>query len=415
LKNQQERYAHALAALSDPARTTLVLVTRPERSALAEAERTRAELAKQGVSNQLLLVNGLFRAAGQDPLAQRLEAIGQRALADMSPALRALPSVTIDLKPHNLVGLDALASFFAPASLQSGPAASAPAVSLNDLTPLSQLTDEIAAAGHGLIMFMGKGGVGKTTMAAAAAVDLALRGLPVHLTTTDPAAHLESALAEQVPNLRVSRIDPLAETEAYRERILERSRATLDDDALRLLEEDLRSPCTEEVAVFHAFSRVVFSSKREIVVMDTAPTGHTLLLLDATGSYHRDSMRQAASSGMHVGTPLMRLQDPAETRVVIVTLAETTPVQEAAHLQADLRRADIEPYAWVINRSLAATQTVDPVLRARATSEGREIERVKDTHASRVFIVPWSADEPTGPAALLKLVRPQSSAEARTT
>jgi arsenite-transporting ATPase len=237
----------------------------------------------------------------------------------------------------------------------------------------------------------------------------------VHLTTTDPAAHLESALAEQVPNLRVSRIDPLAETEAYRERILERSRATLDDDALRLLEEDLRSPCTEEVAVFHAFSRVVFSSKREIVVMDTAPTGHTLLLLDATGSYHRDSMRQAASSGMHVGTPLMRLQDPAETRVVIVTLAETTPVQEAAHLQADLRRADIEPYAWVINRSLAATQTVDPVLRARATSEGREIERVKDTHASRVFIVPWSADEPTGPAALLKLVRPQSSAEARTT
>lgn len=405
LKNQQERYARALATLSDPERTTLVLVSRPERSALAEAERTRVELAKQGVTNQFLLINGVFRASDpQDALAGCLEAIGAAALDAMAPGLRALPSYTVPLKPYNLVGLEALASFFAPASTSGAPGH---AVALDqDLAPLSALADELGAAGHGLVMFMGKGGVGKTTMAAALAVELASRGLPVHLTTTDPAAHLEGTLAAQVPGLRVSRIDPAFETQAYRERILERSRESLDQDALALLEEDLRSPCTEEVAVFHAFSKVVFSAKREIVVMDTAPTGHTLLLLDATGSYHRETMRQAGSGGLHVRTPLMRLQDPSDTRVVIVTLAETTPVQEAAHLQEDLRRAEIDPYGWVINRSLAATGTTDPLLRARAAAELDEIRTVTERHAKRVFVVPWSAEEPTGPRSLRGLMNP---------
>ena len=404
LKNQQARYTHALAALSDPARTTLVLVTRPERSALAEAERTRVELDKQGVTNQFLLVNGVFRATdGDDALACRLEAAGQAALREMPVALRALPSHEVALKPYNLVGLDALAAFFVetPAPTEQRAEARADA---GTLAPLSGLVDDVAAAGHGLVMFMGKGGVGKTTLAAATAVELASRGLRVHLTTTDPAAHLTHTLTAEVPNLRVSRIDPHAETEAYRQRILERSRSKLDDDAMALLREDLLSPCTEEVAVFHAFSKVVFSARREIVVMDTAPTGHTLLLLDATGSYHRESVRQATGSGLNVGTPLMRLQNPEETRVVVVALAETTPVQEATHLQEDLRRADIEPYAWVINRCLAATNTSDPILRARAQAERRELLRVAQEHAKRLYVVGWSADEPTGIQALRDLM-----------
>jgi arsenite-transporting ATPase len=279
-----------------------------------------------------------------------------------------------------------------------------------DLPPLDGLVDEIAAAGHGLVMVMGKGGVGKTTIAAAVAVELAGRGLPVHLTTTDPAAHLTEALGREVPGLKVSRIDPAAETAAYREKVLERSAHTLDAAGLALLEEDLRSPCTEEVAVFHAFSRLVFGARREIVVMDTAPTGHTLLLLDATGAYHREMLRTTAGVPGKVQTPLMRLRDPAYTRVLLVTLAETTPVLEAAELQSDLRRAGIEPFAWVVNASLAAAGPRDPVLAARAAAELEQIELVRTTLATRVAVVPWLAEEPRGPDRLRRILQPVGAA-----
>jgi arsenite-transporting ATPase len=265
--------------------------------------------------------------------------------------------------------------------------------------------DEIAAAGHGLVMVMGKGGVGKTTIAAAVAVELAGRGLPVHLTTTDPAAHLTEALGRDVPGLRVSRIDPAAETAAYREKVLERSARTLDAAGLALLEEDLRSPCTEEVAVFHAFSRLVFGARREIVVMDTAPTGHTLLLLDATGAYHREMLRTTAETAGTIHTPLMRLREPAYTRVLIVTLAETTPVLEAAELQADLRRAGIEPFAWIVNASLAAAGPSDPVLAERAAAELEQIAAVTEL-AARVAVVPWLAEEPRGAERLRGILQP---------
>lgn len=405
LKNQQARYAEAFDALGDGARTTLMLVTRPERSALNEAERTRRELEKQGIKNQFLIINGVFRATNRDDVvALKMEKLGQEALSRMPEALQALPSFEIPLKPYNVVGLDALSNFFEPtAALEMGQSDLGQIDAFNSMIALA---DEVEAEGHGLVMFMGKGGVGKTTMAAALAVELALRGHDVHLTTTDPAAHLEGTLQQEIEHLRVSRIDPLAETEAYRKKIIDRSKANLDAEGLALLEEDLRSPCTEEVAVFHAFSRVVMSAKREIVVMDTAPTGHTLLLLDATGSYHREMVRQTEGAGVHVATPLMRLRDPSFTKVVLVTLAETTPVQEAAHLQEDLRRAEITPYAWVVNRSLAATHTKDPLLMARAQAEVKEIQNIAANFAKVLYLVPWSAESPTGAAGLRALLHP---------
>ncbi|MBT8336725.1 MAG: arsenical pump-driving ATPase [Gemmatimonadetes bacterium] len=404
LKNQQKRYEAALSALSDPERTTLVLVTRPEEGALQEAERTRVELAAQGLKNQLLVVNGRFRpTSAGDPLADRIASVGEAALDGMPAALRALPRVEIALKPHNVVGLEALESFFAdeagpdpaPWGDPQGTAAALTSAPSDAFPGLDVLADEVAADGHGLVMFMGKGGVGKTTLATALAVELAARGLPVHLTTTDPAAHVEHTLRGAVEGLRVTRIDPKAETEAYRRKVVDRSRNSLDAEGLALLEEDLESPCTEEVAVFHAFSRVVFSAKREIVVMDTAPTGHTLLLLDAAGSYHREMLRNARG-GTRLATPLMYLQDTDHTRIVLVTLAETTPVQEAAQLQEDLRRADIEPHAWLVNRSLAASTTSDPVLQARARAEAEEMKAIREQHARRLFVVPWSAEAPRG-------------------
>jgi arsenite-transporting ATPase len=251
-------------------------------------------------------------------------------------------------------------------------------------------------------MTMGKGGVGKTTVAAAIATELARRGLPVHLSTTDPAAHVAAA-AGAAKGMQVSRIDPQAETKAYVEQVMATAGPGLDASGRALLEEDLRSPCTEEVAVFRAFARVVAQGQDRFVVLDTAPTGHTLLLLDATEAYHREIARKASNLPEEVLRLLPRLRDPRFTHVLIVTLPEATPVHEAAVLQTDLRRAQIEPFAWVINQSFARSETRDPLLRARGAAELSFIMEVTRDLARRTAIVPWVPEEPVGPARLQQL------------
>jgi len=254
-----------------------------------------------------------------------------------------------------------------------------------------------------LIMLMGKGGVGKTTLAAAVAVELAQRGFPVHLTTSDPAAHLMETVLGAQNNLTVSRIDPRVETDRYRQEILAAKGQALDAQGRAMLEEDLRSPCTEEIAVFQAFSRVIREAGKKFVVMDTAPTGHTLLLLDATGAYHREVTRQMDSKGLHFTTPMMQLQDPKQTKVLIVTLAEQTPVLEAANLQADLRRAGIEPWAWLINNSLMLTANRSTLLQQRAANEQQFMHQVTGQYAKRWAVVPLHAEEPIGIVKLQQL------------
>jgi arsenite/tail-anchored protein-transporting ATPase len=404
---QRKQYAATLRALTDSATTTVVLVSRPERGALLEAERTHRELTALGLGNQRLILNGIFRATDpSDALAAALERRAQDALDTLPPALESLPRAEVPLQPHNLVGLEALRALIrGPAATATREVTTERDASALDLPSLGELVDDIAEAGHGLVMLMGKGGVGKTSIAAAIAVELASRGLPVHLSTTDPAAHLAAALAEEVEGLQVSRIDPAAETRAYQERVLATTGKNLDADGRALLEEDLRSPCTEEVAVFHAFSRIVNQARRGVVVLDTAPTGHSLLLLDATGAYHREVLRSSRVAPERITTPLMRLQDPEHTRILVVTLPETTPVTEAERLQQDLRRAGIEPYAWIINQSLAASETTDPLLRERAHAELPLIERVREYLASRVAVVPVLPREPVGPERLRALTR----------
>ena len=405
LTTQRDRFAAALRELSDPARTMVVLVARAHTAALREAERTSDELRALDVNNQMLVINAVFRASdAADVVAVALERRGSEAVAAMSPALRALPRYEVPLRAFDMVGLPALRGLLSGegASAVTPPLDVAPPVALPSLRAV---VDELARSDHGLVMVMGKGGVGKTTIAAAIAVELATRGIPVHLSTTDPAAHIAATVQGELPHLTVSRIDPVEETRAYTERILERKGAGLDAEGRALLREDLRSPCTEEVAVFHAFSRVVAESRRGHVILDTAPTGHTLLLLDATGAYHRDVMRGLSTSDAgRLVTPLMRLRDPAQTKVIVVTLAEPTPVSEAAQLQTDLRRAGIEPFAWVINASLAMSGTRDPLLRQRIAGEYVEIARVRREYATRIATVPWVAEEPVGRERLRALI-----------
>ncbi|MCK6210197.1 arsenical pump-driving ATPase [Georgenia sp. EYE_87] len=406
LERQRAVYAEAVDALADAGRTRLVLVTRAQRAAVEEIERTSAELADLGMREQHVVVNAVMpEPPGGDELAAAVHGREQAVLRDLPAALRGLPTDVLELKGENMVGPDALGSLFEPGRVGTAAAerqAGTPPELPEGAESLDALVEELAAQGHGLVMLMGKGGVGKTTVAAALAVALAERGLPVHLTTTDPAAHLTETLAGTVENLEVSRIDPEVATRAYRETVLRTKGAALDDAGRAALEEDLRSPCTEEIAVFQAFSRAVSGARRRFVVIDTAPTGHTLLLLDATGSYHRDVVRQLGQRSSIV-TPMMRLQDPELTKVVVVTLPETTPVLEAEALQEDLRRAGIEPWAWVVNNSLAAATTTDPLLRRRARNESGEIARVMARDSSRCAVIPLLASEPVGVPALRAL------------
>jgi arsenite-transporting ATPase len=399
LEKQRERYAASVDRLADPAATRLILVARPRRSALAEAARTSHELAAIGIANQQLAINGLMpEVAGNDPLANALSRKDQAALAGMEPELARLPRKTFLLRSENLVGIAALRRFASDEAdtAQGIPPRSDRSIHV-DLPSLGFLIDEIERPGKGLIMLMGKGGVGKTTLATAIAAELAARGHEVLLTTTDPAAHLTETLGEELVHLTVSRIDPAEETGRYRQHVLETTGKDLDAEARAMLEEDLRSPCTEEIAVFQAFSRAIRESTRHFVVMDTAPTGHTLLLLDATGSYHRDIVRHAGPSTQgHIVTPMMRLQDTDQTKILIVTLPETTPVLEAALLQDDLRRAGIKPWGWIVNASLTAATTNHPLLRQRAVTELPQIAKVCDELADRYAVVPMRADEPVG-------------------
>lgn len=396
LEKQREQYAHAVEALSDPKRTRLVLVARLQKSTLQEVARTHLELAAIGLKNQYLVINGVLpkTEAANDTLAAAIWDREQEALANLPSELSGLPTDTLFLQPVNMVGVSALSGLLSTQPV----AASSPEEYVQqrpDIPSLSALVDDIARNEHGLIMLMGKGGVGKTTMAAAIAVRLAEMGFDVHLTTSDPAAHLSTTLNGSLNNLQVSRIDPQEETERYRQHVLETKGKELDETGKLLLEEDLRSPCTEEIAVFQAFSRVIREAGKRFVVMDTAPTGHTLLLLDATGAYHREIAKKMGDKGDFT-TPMMQLQDPERTKVLLVTLPETTPVLEAANLQADLERAGIHPWGWIINNSLSIADTRSPLLRLRAQQERPQTESVKLRHASRVALVPVLASEPTG-------------------
>lgn len=400
LKISQARYQKVVERLRDKDATTVYLVTRPDRSALNEAERSSKELDELGLKNQILLINGYFEPIDDsDPLAVKMKEIADASLQAMPDHLKSMKQLVFPLRPYNLLGLDRLRNVFKPldkVEIIKNSKSLLTEYHESELPDLDQLIDDLTnEKDHGLIMTMGKGGVGKTVIAAAIALKLARKGFPVHLTTTDPAAHLLDHLGDmEIPeNLMVDKIDPRAEKHAYIEKVLKNKGSKLNDEELKLLREDLESPCTEEVAVFQAFSKAIHQAKRQFVVIDTAPTGHTLLLLDTTGSYHRDIMRNTGMDVNRLKTPYMYLQDGDFSKLLIVALPETTPITEAAKLQDDLRRSGIEPYGWIANQSISATPVTDPLLRQRAAEEIPLLELMEKKHANRLYAIPWLAED----------------------
>jgi arsenite-transporting ATPase len=409
LKSGKERYHTVVDRLRNASLTSFYIVARADKASLKEASRTSNELKELGMSNQQLYINGVFKAMDkQDELANKIETISIEQCNSIPENLKSLPLKTFPLLPYNVLGIEKLRSLFNP-KIQltiTENIVSTLAFSTQELKGINELTEELCKnQQHGLIMTMGKGGVGKTIAASAIAVLLAKKGFEVLLTTTDPAAHIQDfieQLGELPATLTVERIDPKVETQRYTEKILEHKGQGQSNEAKKLILEDLKSPCTEEVAVFHAFSKAISLAKRQFVVIDTAPTGHTLLLLDTAGSYHRDIMRNNINAG-RLRTPYMALQDQVLSKIILVSLPETTPMREAASLQNDLNRAGIKPYAWLINQCLSMLSGIsDPLLKSRANSEIDVIKTIKTKYADRTFGIPFIAEKKLLPALLEK-------------
>jgi arsenite-transporting ATPase len=413
LTQQRARYREALKILADPALATLVLVTRPDSGSLLEASRASSELAGTGLRNQLLVVNGVYAddplGLVADPVAAAFAGRQEKAMSGIPSNLKGLRLESVALMDSPPLGVAGLRRLLMP-RVPSLAGAERRGVPLSDETELAMATlvDDIASKGRGLVMTMGKGGVGKTTIAAAIAVSVARQDVPVTLSTTDPAAHLSQVLGDPAAlpsNLTVERIDPVAATVAYTQEVLAGAGAGLEASARDVLVEDLRSPCTEEIAVFRAFAATVARAQDSVVVLDTAPSGHTLLLLDAARSFQREVTRQSAEVPPEVEALLDRLSDPEFTRILMVTLPEPTPVHEASDLQADLLRAGIRPAAWVVNQSMLATGTADPILATLAEHEVRWIEEAAKM-TDQVAVVAWQLSPPIGAVALMSLLGP---------
>ncbi|MEX0998035.1 MAG: arsenical pump-driving ATPase [Flavobacteriaceae bacterium] len=408
LKSSQERYNKVVATLRDASQTTFYLVARAEKSSLKEASRTSAELQSLGLNHQKLLVNGLFKALDtSDTFALKMEEMAQQQLSELPENLQKLEQQRFPLLPYNVLGIEKLRSLL-DKNLQEKVVSenlAEKAVLNHSLNGIDQLVEDLTKdKDHGLIMTMGKGGVGKTIAASALAIMIARKGFEVHLTTTDPAAHVQdfiNQLGTLPENITIDRIDPKLETQRYTEKVLAQKGKSMDEQGKNLLLEDLKSPCTEEVAVFHAFSKAIQQAKRKFVVIDTAPTGHTLLLLDTAGSYHREVMRTTGMDPDKIKTPYMALQDGELSKVILISLPETTPMREAEALQEDLKRAGIQPYAWVINQSLSMQDGLkDPLLRSRALAEVEVINTIEATLTDRIYGIPYLPKEELLPALL---------------
>lgn len=398
LEDEKETYKFAVNTLADGSLTSLVLVARPEEVPLLEANRASHELSELGINNQILIINGLL-SFYDDEVSKAFYKKQKESLDKMPEGIKDLKTFFIPLRGYNLNSIENLKLLL----IEDKEYTSDVELNINESTSLKDVIDDLYKNEKKVIFTMGKGGVGKTTMASAIAKGLADKGQKVHLTTTDPANHL-NGMIEEDDLLTISHIDEEEELRKYQEEVLENAKKTMSDDDLEYIKEDLRSPCTQEIAVFRAFADIVDRADSEVVVIDTAPTGHTLLLLDSTESYNTEIEKNQGDVPESAKKLLPRLKNSDETEVLIVTLAEPTPFYESQRLEEDLKRAGIYSKWWIINSSIYKTGSRNKTLEAKANSELEWINKVDDRTDGNFTIIPWSSDEIKG-SKLDKLIK----------
>jgi arsenite-transporting ATPase len=386
LEQRKEIYKQAVITLGNAQETTMILVSRPEISPLREAARTAAELQALGIKNQVLVINAVLDGTtAPDTVSDQIRANQQEAMLRMPDPLKNHPVFMVPMRSYNLSDISNIRKMLHEDIISERDRNYKPLQ--NELTA-DDLIDDLYQSGKRVVFVMGKGGVGKTTLATRIALGLARRGSKVHLTTTDPANHInyDQAIAA---GISVSKIDETEVLEAYKNEVRAKVVGSISEFDMEYIEEDLRSPCTQEIAVFKAFAQIVEKADRETVVIDTAPTGHTLLLLDSTEAYHKEVQRTQGDSSEAVRNLLPRLRNPLETEVVIVTLPEATPVFEAERLQKDLQRAGIHNKWWIVNSCFSLVETNSPVLMEKAMHELKWIKKVKELSANHTALIKW--------------------------
>lgn len=392
LESKRGIYKKAVHTLADGGLTTLILVTKPETAPILEAERASEELGTLGIDNQLLVVNGLLKSSNPNDAVETALFEKQKAAMESTPAsLLKRPASMVPLRAYNITGIENVRRMLSCSGSPNG--GDSPA-KINAYA-LADVVDELHSSGKRVIFTMGKGGVGKTTVAAAVALGLSRKGQRVRLATTDPADHLNFVMDGDT-GISISHIDEQLELEKYRDEVLNKARQTMSENDLAYVEEDLRSPCTQEIAVFRAFAEIVAKSRNETVVIDTAPTGHTLLLLESAQSYNRQIEHSGGDVSEAEKALLPRLKDPDCTEVLIVTLPETTPFFEAQRLSEDLKRAGISLKWWIVNQSLSFTETSSAFLKSRASGESRWINKTREVSKGSFAVIPWKPFEIKG-------------------
>ena len=410
LVEQKVLYEQVVDNLKDSSKTLLILVTRAEKLSLLEVSKASKELNDQGMKNQHLLINGVFKEDSSDEIAQAFYQKSKEALDVMPENLKNISKNEIGFYPQGVLGLESLEAVINNKAMKED---KAELISfeekineaLEDTMSWKDLLNDIQKDKSGLIMTMGKGGVGKTSIASLIAYELSSLGHKVTLSTTDPAAHLDYIKNNNTKDLIIEKIDPKYETQKHIKRVIKQNENKLSLDDMALLKEELSSPCIEEIAIFEAFATTVNKAKERFVVLDTAPTGHTLMLLDASNAYHKELSKNAQDTNSKDLTQLIPLlKDKKFTKILLLALAEATPTHEAKALQEDLQRAGITPYAWVINRSFALCKTSNTVLKHKALNEVKYINEIKNTLSKKVVISPWIKDEINNSVTLKKLL-----------